>query len=111
MKYLRAINPILANNVTHSKSVIKSHVMKSEESNALRHIPHICLYLCFSPHCFCLLLQHYILPQGGVGMLALLLLSEKALGDASNYAVYIKVRRSSTHFFSTTFHQSNTFPL
>lgn len=26
-------------------------------------------------------------------MLALLLLSEKALGDASNYAVYIKVRR------------------
>jgi hypothetical protein len=28
---------------------------------------------------------------GGVGMVALLLLSEKALGDASNYAVYIKV--------------------
>lgn len=32
-----------------------------------------------------------VLTVGGVGMVALLLLSEMALGDASNYAVYIKV--------------------
>lgn len=44
------------------------------------------------PHC----------PVGGVGMLALLLLSEKALGEASTYAVYIKVRNVLFGTFSST---------
>ena len=44
------------------------------------------------PHC----------PVGGVGMLALLLLSEKALGEASTYAVYIKVRNVLWGTFSST---------
>ena len=37
---------------------------------------------------------------GSIGMLALLLLSEKALGGASNYAVYIKVNRFSYNVIS-----------